>query len=158
MFQLELQISLQKRKPSQTSSHFRMSVISKRQNSAESFTDFNPTLANIWAVLIMLSVTSEVLSALFDTFYRISIHSEEFPPQSAEKNEMVSLSTHKNVFWTCGIREESREKTGNDREQDWAGFFCSDFCIKLIWAHDTIIGSWKQTKISLKKIMSLYKH
>lgn len=104
-------------------------------------------------------------------FDQISINSEEFPPQSAEetKNEMVSVSTHNDVYWTCANRDENSVRTGNNREQDWAGFSCSDFrrkhsedlnmskCIKRIWAYDTIIGGWKQTNISLK-ILSLYKY
>lgn len=39
--------------------------------------------------------------------------------QQEKKKETVSVSTHKNVFWTCAIREESRERTGNNREQDF---------------------------------------
>lgn len=85
---------------------------------------------NIWAILIMLqSATSEVLSALFDVFDHISINSEEFPTQSAEekKREMMSVSTHNDVYWTWAIGDENRVRTGNNREQDWAGFSCSDF-------------------------------
>jgi len=51
--------------------------------------------------LIMLqSAISEVLSALFDIFDHISIHSEQFPPQSAEKikNEMAFVSTHNDIY------------------------------------------------------------
>lgn len=131
---------------------------------------------NIWAILIMLqSATSEVLSALLDIFELI-LKNFLLNQRKKRKNEIVSVTTHNDVYWTCAIRDENRVRTGNNREHlnikegflfsSRAGFSCSDFrrkhaefcgmdlnmskCIKWIWAYDTIIGGWKKTNISLK--------